>query len=80
MALSKETKGAGTIPKPAAMDPFVLQPLPMTDVEIMEGRISIFGKTTLAQIAWWLLKFSLIPMSLKALFLGGATTQRPRLI
>ena len=33
----------------------------------MEGCTSMFGKTTHAQIAWWLLKLSLIPMSLKTL-------------
>ena len=67
MALGKEAKGAGTTPKPAAMDPFVLQPPPMTDVEMIEGGTTILGKTSHVLNAWWLLKISLIPMSLKAL-------------
>ena len=72
-----EAEGAGTNPKPAATDPFWLQRPPMTDVESTEGRTTSLGKTTHVQIAWWLLKFSLIPMSCKTCFLGGATRQHP---
>ena len=72
-------RGAGTVPNPAATVLIRLQPPPMTDAEMMEGRMTSLGKTTHARFAWWLLKFSHIPMSLKALFLVVATTQHPPL-
>ena len=73
MALGKEAKGAGTVPNPAALDPFMffmVQPPPMTDVESLGWGATTPGKTTDAQAAWWLLKFLFISMSLKALLHG----------